>query len=224
MFSMTGYGKGEYREGGIELTVEIKTVNNRYLDVSFKSPKIFIACEEPVRQRVREQLTRGHADIFVNFVDKREKPKTLYVDENAARGWAAAAAKVKALFPNLTDDFTLSAMMKCADVVRSEEVTEEDDTLPSALFSALSAALEKLNTMRAKEGEKLAADMLSRMAMSIKRVSPAPSDIESSSGRFLLTPMRRDISEILSMPTSCARRTVIRLRDFSIPSRSVINP
>ena len=92
MFSMTGYGKGEYREGGIELTVEIKTVNNRYLDVSFKSPKIFIACEEPVRRRVREQLTRGHADIFVNFVDKREKPKTLYVDENAARGWAAAAA------------------------------------------------------------------------------------------------------------------------------------
>ena len=163
MFSMTGYGKGEYREGGIELTVEIKTVNNRYLDVSFKSPKIFIACEEPVRQRVREQLTRGHADIFVNFVDKREKPKTLYVDENAARGWAAAAAKVKALFPNLTDDFTLSAMMKCADVVRTEEVTEEDDTLPSALFSALSAALEKLNIMRAKEGEKLAADMLSRM-------------------------------------------------------------
>ena len=163
MFSMTGYGKGEYREGGIELTVEIKTVNNRYLDVSFKSPKIFIACEEPVRQREREQLTRGHADIFVNFVDKREKPKTLYVDENAARGWAAAAAKVKALFPNLTDDFTLSAMMKCADVVRTEEVTEEDDTLPSALFSALSAALEKLNTMRAKEGEKLADDMLSRM-------------------------------------------------------------
>ena len=96
MFSMTGYGKGEYREGGIELTVEIKTVNNRYLDVSFKSPKIFIACEEPVRRRVREQLTRGHADIFVNFVDKREKPKTLYVDENAARGWAAAAAKVPA--------------------------------------------------------------------------------------------------------------------------------
>ena len=46
MFSMTGYGKGEYREGGIELTVEIQTVNHRYLDVSFKSPKIFTAYEE----------------------------------------------------------------------------------------------------------------------------------------------------------------------------------
>lgn len=56
MLSMTGYGRGEYRQGGIELSVEIKTVNNRYLDASFKCPKIFAAYEEAMRAKLREKM------------------------------------------------------------------------------------------------------------------------------------------------------------------------
>ena len=163
MYSMTGYGKGEYKEGGIELTVEIKTVNNRYLDISVKSPKIFNAYEEAIRSQVREKLTRGHADIFIVFVDKREKAKQLFVDENAARAYAAAALRLKTMFPDLTDDFTLTALMKSADVVRQEEAQGADDELLGALSSALGKALDNLNAMRLKEGKKLADDMLSRM-------------------------------------------------------------
>ena len=65
MYSMTGYGRGEYKDGGIELTVEIKTVNNRYLDINVKCPRIFNALEEEIRRIVREKLTRGHADLFI---------------------------------------------------------------------------------------------------------------------------------------------------------------
>lgn len=163
MFSMTGYGKGEYKEGGIELTVEIKTVNNRYLDVSVKSPKSFNAYEETVRALVRGALSRGHADVFVGFNDRREKAKRLAVDENAARAYVQAAVQLKALFPALPDDFTLTALLRSADVIRAEEDSADDEQVLSALTAALSAALEKLNAMRAKEGEKLAADMLTRM-------------------------------------------------------------
>ncbi len=163
MFSMTGYGKGEYKQGGIELTVEIKTVNNRYLDVSVKSPKIFNAYEEAVRALVREKLTRGHADLFINFVDKREKTKDLYVDAAAAKGYHDAAKKLKGMFPDLADDFTLTALLKSPDVVRQEEVQGADEELLAALRAALGAALDSLNAMRKKEGEKLAQDMLSRM-------------------------------------------------------------
>ena len=80
MLSMTGYGKGEYSEGGIELTCEIKTVNNRYLDVSIKAPRIFAAYEDVVRNTVRKKLTRGHADVFVSLKDKRERPTALTAD------------------------------------------------------------------------------------------------------------------------------------------------
>ena len=163
MFSMTGYGKGEYKQGGIELTVEIKTVNNRYLDVSVKSPKIFNAYEEAIRAQVREKLTRGHADLFINFVDKREKAKELYVDVAAAKGYYDAALKLKTLFPLLADDFTLTTLLKSPDVVRQEDVQGADEALLAALHSALGTALENLNVMRKKEGEKLAQDMLSRM-------------------------------------------------------------
>ena len=163
MFSMTGYGKGEYRQGGIELTAEIKTVNNRYLDVSVKSPRIFSAHEDEIRSAVREKLTRGHADLFISFVDKRERSKDLYIDEGAAAGYVDAAIRLSSLFPQLPNDFTLCALMRSADVLRQEETPGEDEELFGALKSALAAALENLNRMREKEGGKLAADMLSRM-------------------------------------------------------------
>ncbi|HIX46598.1 MAG TPA: YicC family protein [Candidatus Borkfalkia faecigallinarum] len=163
MFSMTGYGKGEYKEGGIELTVEIKTVNNRYLDVSVKSPKSFNAYEEAVRSLVRGSLSRGHADVFVGFNDRREQAGRLTVDENAARAYVQAAERLKELFPGIADDLTLTALLRGADVIRTEEDAADDEQVFAALTAALSAALEKLNAMRAREGEKLAADMLARM-------------------------------------------------------------
>ena len=163
MFSMTGYGKGEYKEGGIELTVEIKTVNNRYLDVSVKSPKSFNAYEEAVRSLVRGSLSRGHADVFIGFNDRREQAGRLPVDENAARAYVQAAQRLKELFPGIADDLTLTALLRGADVIRTEEDAADDEQVFAALTAALSAALEKLNAMRAREGEKLAADMLARM-------------------------------------------------------------
>lgn len=165
MFSMTGYGKGEYKSDGIEMTVELKTVNNRYLDVVIKSPKIFNAYEETIRSVIREKITRGHMDVFVNYIDKREKAKSLYVDAGAAAGYYDAAKKLKSLFPDISDDFTLTALMRSADVIRQEEIQGADETLILALKSALSSALENLNVMREKEGEKLADDMLSRMSV-----------------------------------------------------------
>lgn len=163
MFSMTGYGKGEYKQDGIEMTVEIKTVNNRYLDISVKSPKILNAYEEVIRSAVRRKMTRGHADIFINLVDKREKPKNLYIDAPSAKSWFEAAARLREMFPSLADDFTLSSLMKSPDVVRQEEAQGADEALIAALNAALDGALDSLNAMRLKEGKKLEEDMLARM-------------------------------------------------------------
>lgn len=163
MLSMTGYGRGEYREGGIELTVEIKTVNNRYLDVSVKSPRIFIAYEDVIRNIVREKLTRGRADVYIGFSDKRDKPRALYLDEAAAKAYAGAARKIKEMFPAAADDFSVTSVLRYPDVVKTEDVACADDECVGALKIALGSALERLNEMRRTEGEKLKADMLSRM-------------------------------------------------------------
>ena len=163
MYSMTGFGRGEYREGGIELTAEIKTVNNRYLDVCVKCPKIFLGYEDTIRSIVRASLTRGHADVFISFTDKREKPRTLYVDESAAMAYVEAARKVASLFPDVPDDFTVTSILRQPDVLKAEENSGADEEIIAALKAALEAALKNLNAMRAVEGEKLAKDMLSRV-------------------------------------------------------------
>ncbi len=164
MLSMTGYGKGEYSEGGIELTCEIKTVNNRYLDVSIKAPRIFAAYEDVVRNTVRKKLTRGHADVYVSLKDKRERPTALATDMALAASYVAAAKALKEAFPDLTDDITLSSVLRYPEVLKQEDTVTLDEELTNALLTALNMALDKLNEMRAVEGEKLKIDMLSRMA------------------------------------------------------------
>ena len=164
MLSMTGYGKGEYSEGGIELTCEIKTVNNRYLDVSIKAPRIFAAYEDVVRNTVRKKLTRGHADVFVSLKDKRERPTVLTTDMALAASYVAAAKAMKEAFPDLTDDITLSSVLRYPEVLKQEDSVTLDEELTNALLMALNIALDKLNEMRAVEGEKLKTDMLTRMA------------------------------------------------------------
>ncbi len=163
MLSMTGYGKGAYDNGDVELTCEIKTVNNRYLDVSIKAPRIFSSLEDTLRSLVKEKLTRGHADVFVSFKDKREKQTSMNLDIPLARSYVEAALSLKAEFPALQDDITLSSVLRYPEVLKQEESVELDETLTSALTAALTAALDNLNQMRRKEGEKLKADMLSRM-------------------------------------------------------------
>lgn len=163
MFSMTGYGRGVCIDGGLEVTVEIKTVNNRYLDASVKCPKIFNAYEEVIRTKIREKLTRGHADVFISYTDKRDKVKTLYLDIPAARAYVESARAIKKEFPELADDFTVSSLMRQSDVLKQEEASCADEELISALDSALSDALGKLNAMREVEGKKLADDMLARV-------------------------------------------------------------
>ena len=163
MLSMTGYGKGSFDENGLELTCEIKTVNNRYLDVSVKAPRVFAALEDVIRSMIKEKLTRGHADVFVSLKDKREKQTSLTVDTALASSYLAAAKTLKEAHPDLQDDLTLTALLRYPDVLKQDDSVVLDEEMIKGLKVALQGALESLNAMRLIEGEKLKADMLSRM-------------------------------------------------------------
>ena len=119
MYSMTGYGKGEYGESGLTVSVEVKSVNNRYLDVAVKSPRILLCAEESVRATVREYLSRGHLDVFISYSDKRERAKSLYVDWGVIHAYMEAAAEIKEAYPLLEDDGSLSFFLRLPDAIRS---------------------------------------------------------------------------------------------------------
>ncbi len=164
MYSMTGYGKGEYRSGGVELVAEVRSVNNRYLDLAVKSPRVFLAAEETVRSLVRACISRGHVDVFVSYSDKREKSKPLCVDLALARSYVQAQETLRENFPALKDDLSLAFLLRQPDVVKAEDGASLDEELKAALESALKEALRAHAAMRAAEGERLKADLLSRMA------------------------------------------------------------
>lgn len=163
MFSMTGYGKAEYSENGIDLTVELKTVNNRNFDFNAKIPRAFICLEDAIRKTVAEYVMRGRTDLFVNFTDRRESVSPVEVDLGKAAEYYAAA---KSISENLgvENDCSATFIMKCPDVISDVKATDITE-LEEIVIATVRKACENLNAMRATEGEKLVADMLSRVGV-----------------------------------------------------------
>ena len=162
MRSMTGYGRAEYKENGIELIVEVKTVNNRYLDVNSKYPRSFSAFEDIIRNAVKNKLTRGRADVFINFTDNREKEKNLTVDLPLAKSYFEASKKIKEITDYTMENLSLSDIVRFPEVIKMND-EDDDDYLKAPLELTLNKALDALNDMRSREGGKLKADMLSRV-------------------------------------------------------------
>ena len=160
MYSMTGFGKGEYREGGLTVTVELKSVNNRFLDLSVKCPHALSAYEEDVRALLRSRFARGRIDAFVSLSDLREKPKTPRIDFFLLEGYMNAAGELKERFPAAENDISLSFLLRLPDVVKFEEEAGEDGALKPALLSACEKAADALGSMRHSEGERLKQDLI----------------------------------------------------------------
>lgn len=161
MLSMTGYGRAEYNDGGINLVVEIKTVNNRNFDFNLKCPRAFIALEDTVRKTVKTYIKRGRIDLFINFSDTRENVADIEVNIDKAVSYYNAS-KIIAEKLSLPNDFSVSMIMKSPDVVTDNSVVDVEE-FSSLLTNTVKNACEKLNQMRKVEGDKLVADMLSRM-------------------------------------------------------------
>ena len=162
MYSMTGFGKGEYREGGLCVTVELKSVNNRFLDLAVKCPHALAPYEEDVRALLRSRFARGRIDVFVSMTDLREKPKTPRVDFALAEGYLSAAGALSERFPEAENDVSLAFLLRLPDVVRFEEEEGEDGALKPALLAAAEKAADALSAMRRAEGERLKEDVLKR--------------------------------------------------------------
>lgn len=161
MFSMTGYGRAEYCDNGINLTVELKTVNNRNFDFNIKCPRSFIALEDAIRKTVQKFVARGRVDLFVNFTDLREESAKLDVNLVRAKEYYSVAKKVcKEL--GIKNDLTATSVLKFPEVITENSIVDVSD-LKSVILETVEKACEKLNQMRKIEGEKLVSDMLNRL-------------------------------------------------------------
>ena len=163
VYSMTGYGKGVFEQDGLKLTVELKSVNHRFLDLAIKAPKIFSFAEDIIRKALKDAFQRGHFDVFVSYEDLRENRTIVNFDYSLVNAYVEASKKI-ANECAIQDTLTTSSLLAYPDVVKTSYVDEDEDFLANVLNNALNQAIKNMNVMREKEGALMAKDVLSKMA------------------------------------------------------------
>ena len=160
MKSMTGYGKATVTRDNAELTIELKSVNHRFLDVSTKIPRGFIAHEDVIRNGLSKGISRGHVDVFLNYTLVGDTDKLVTVDMALAKGYYEAAKQLKEAFPDLHLDFNVNALMRSNEVLTLKQTEEDAEVIREMVEEAVEKAVEKLNAMREIEGNALRKDLL----------------------------------------------------------------
>lgn len=161
MQSMTGYGKAEYAENGITLTVEIKTVNNRFLDLIPKYPRAFVSLDDTIRKVVQSKIKRGRAELFVTYSDMSSGLKKLVINEGLCEAYVQAAKTLSEKY-GIENDFTVVSLLKTSDCVAEEIGDDNSEKVGEILVETLNEALDELVKMRKIEGDKLKNDILTR--------------------------------------------------------------
>lgn len=162
--SMTGYGSAVYSENGKKYSVEIKSVNNRYSDISVKAPRIYGFLEDALRKRAAERIRRGKADIYVTVENDGADSGSVSVD-------ISLAAQYMKAFSQLSDSLAIPCNMKSEDflriqdVFRVEKAEENEDEIAAAAKKALDGALDRFEEMRLREGEKMLEDLQAHLAV-----------------------------------------------------------
>ncbi|MDR2421390.1 MAG: YicC family protein [Oscillospiraceae bacterium] len=162
--SMTGYGAGAAAGGGAEIRVEMKSVNSRYFDFSLKIPRAYMSLEDGVKRRVQSRVSRGKADVFVT-VDPAKAPGAVpAVNIDAARAYMAAISELKRELEksgsgNFSADIAAADLLRLPEVLTPSRESENSEETAAAIFDALELALASLESMRAREGERLRRDV-----------------------------------------------------------------
>ena len=158
MRSMTGYGKGIAEADGKKITIEIKTVNHRYLDFGLKFPKTFLFLEDAMKKQIGASLARGHVDMYLSY-EQTESAKGGYsIDFDLLENYLAVAGQI-AEKSGLENDVTVSSLVRNGDIVARAENEEDEALLGELTKEALSMALNALVEARNKEGETIKADL-----------------------------------------------------------------
>lgn len=160
--SMTGFGRGEFSENGKTFSVEIKTVNHRYMDIFVKYPRSLSFLEDKVREQVSKSISRGKIDVFLNYEDVGDDSKSVVIDEPLAAAYIKALNNLKSKY-ELRDDISVSLISRYPDVLRVEKTEDDEGVLVNMLKMALEKALEALLAMRTVEGESLKCSLIEKL-------------------------------------------------------------
>ncbi len=159
--SMTGYGRAVETVNGREFTVELRSVNNRYLDCNVKLPRSLTFAEEAVKQAVKQAVSRGKVDVFISVKSESGEDTTVSLNKAVVEGYLTAMRQMVTEF-GVVDDICVSTISRMPEVFCVEKPEVDEEQLLSDLMSVVRKALDGYNAMRETEGAALDADLRSR--------------------------------------------------------------
>lgn len=185
--SMTGYGRSDVRGASGNLTVEMRSVNNRFLDVQVKLPRSLNALESRVRKDVQDAFSRGRIDVFITRSSSETSPFRFTVDLARAGQYIGVLKELKDRF-SLPGEVNLALLNALPDIIGREEVTEDLELAWKALGEGLRQAISALQVMRGQEGDALAKDITARLDLIASLVEAVrlrtPATVEQARSRM----------------------------------------
>lgn len=172
MKSMTGYGKGEAAGANRKVTIEIKSVNNRFLDINTRFPKSLSYVEDVVKKKIQEVVKRGTLDVYYTYEVTGETDKVVETDVPLAAEYLTAMRKIRDEF-GLPDDITTMSLVRMQDVLVVTAAEENRDEIKVLFESAAAEAVRSLDAMRTTEGKSVQADLaklVGNIIVSLKKV------------------------------------------------------
>ncbi len=161
MKSMTGFGRASLESNGKNYIIEIKTVNNKYSDITVKSPKRLSFMEDKIRKQIANRITRGKVEVSVSFFDFSNKSKNVVLNKKIAKEYIKQLREI-ADENNLSENISIVEIAKLPDILNSID-SDNDEEIASEALQCLNMALDSLIEMRKTEGENIKQDLLVRI-------------------------------------------------------------
>lgn len=161
--SMTGYGRAEQTLHDRKITVELRSVNNRYLDCSVRMPRLYLFAEDAIKTKVQKSISRGKVDIFITLDASGAEQMNVSVNRPVADGYYSALKELAQTY-GLQDDISVSLLSRFQDVLLVEKAEEDAEAVAQDICAVLDQALADFDQMRTREGQRLADDITARAA------------------------------------------------------------
>lgn len=161
--SMTGYGRAKETIHNRDITIELRSVNNRFLDCTVKIPRVYTFCEDVVRAQVQKAITRGKVDVFITIQSVGAEATTVTVNRDLAAGYVRALHGLAEEY-GLRDDISVMGVARFSDVLTVSKAEEDMESLSADICTVLQQAIAGYNAMREAEGARLCEDIVGRLA------------------------------------------------------------
>lgn len=194
--SMTGYGGASGFSGDISITVEVKSVNNRFLDSSVRLPRIYTFAEESVKALVQQHISRGKVDVFITIDISRANDVAIKINKPLAEAYIGAFKEINSEY-GLENDLSATTLSKFPDVFIVEKKEIDSEKFTADLCSVVSDALDAFDAMRANEGEKLKTDIFEKLN-EIKRMADFIAERSPQTVAEYRLRLEQKMSELLS--------------------------